>query len=283
MASLLQPCARMYRGLMVCLLAACGSELPDKPVGPDMDGLVAAYANPTAVLDQVVADEVAERLRERLDLADRLAELDEFIISTFGDAFGEPDSELRRAEEPRISLEGDGFARVERICGGWGAQPEVDDDNGALTLTTTFSEAGLDPVIWGELDECRDVLEEFEVLADGDVNLHVGENLALERVGRSPVLVQIVGQVEVDGEQLVDGEFDVRICPPGADECRPLDLEMLVTRDDGTHLVFAFNLEARDMATVRDANGEWQCATDAASDAVCSQASVSVVFEGVAL
>jgi hypothetical protein len=277
----------MFRVFHVTLfvVTACGSDLPDKPVGPDMDALVAAYDTPTAELDQGVADELAAEVRERLDVADRLAELDEFIIETLEDGFGDQEAQdatprRREGEEPTIRLEGDGFARLERICGGWGAEPEVDDDNGVLTLTTTFSEAGLDPVVWGELDECQDVLEAFEVQADGEVNLHIGRNLALEQVGRTPVLLQIVGAVDVDGERLVDGEFDVRVCPPGAEVCRPLDVELLVVRDDGTHLNFVVNLEARDAATVRAANGEWECAIDP-TGATCTQGGESVTFQGV--
>lgn len=276
------------------LASACGSDLPDKPVSPDMDALVAAYDNPTSALDQAVADELVGQLRDHLGMTDSLAAVEEEVRSLLEEVFeedaeGEP-STLRRGEEDdtddeggrQITLEGDGFAVIERVCAGWGAAPVVDEDeNGSLRLTATFSEAGIDPVLWGEMDGCREVIEDFQVRADGGINIHTGAPLSLARLGETPLLFQLLAEIEVDGETLPGQDFDFRLCPPGATECRPGTVEAMVERGDGTHLNFLFDLERRDQLSVLAADGEWSCALDAA-DASCSdQSGGTVSFRGV--
>jgi len=278
------------------LASACGSDLPDKPVGPDMDALVAAYDSPTAALDQTVADELAVQLRDHLGITDSLAAVEEEVRSLLEDVFEEEEaaaSTRRRGEEGeaedqedevgrQITLEGDGFAIIERVCAGWGPEPTVDEDaNGSLRLTATFTEAGIDPVIWGELDGCRELIEGFQVRADGGINVHTGAPLSLSRLGETPLLFQLLAEIEVDGEELPGQDLDFRLCPPGAAECRPGTVEAMVERADGTHLNFLFDIESPDQLSVLAANGEWACAFDSA-DASCSDPSgASVSFREV--
>ncbi len=269
------------------LASACGNDLPDKPVGPDMDALVAAYDAPTAALDQTVADELAVQLRDHLGITDSLAAVEEQVRTLLEEVFEEDDGEastLRRGEEEteddggrQVVLEGDGFAIIERVCAGWGPEPTIDEDaNGSLRLTATFSEAGIDPVIWGELDGCREIIEGFQVGADGGINVHTGAPLSLSRLGETPLLFQLLAEIEVDGEELPGQDLDFRLCPPGATECRPGTVEAMVERADGTHLNFLFDIESRDQLSVLAANGEWSCALDA-GDASCSDKSGGTV------
>lgn len=123
------------------LLALACSNLPDRPEPPDMAPLVEAYRNPTADLDQAVADQLAAELRARIDLADALDNLASLIDEVLAPILEqEEEAGLTPRGEPgrsSVVLEGDGFARIEHVCGGWGATPTVDEDaNGRLETAT---------------------------------------------------------------------------------------------------------------------------------------------------
>jgi hypothetical protein len=259
---------------------AC-SDLPDRPEPPDMSALVAAYANPSADLDQATADELAADLRARLDLSDALDHLESWVDDVLAPALEQDGggTARRRDTTSSVRLEGDGFARIEHVCGGWGAEPVVDEDaNGHLALTTTFTEAGFDPVIWGEAVECRTVIADHEVLLDGGVNLWIGENLAIDHFGDTPILFQLLATLEVDGESWADTDFDIQICPSSATSCEPGAIEIKLDVSAGD-LVF-YLAPGRTRGGFRAANGDWACTIDG-SDAVCTNGDQSVSLTGI--
>jgi hypothetical protein len=263
---------------------AC-SNLPDRPEPPDMAPLVDAYANPTAELDQTVADELATDLRARVDLAGALDNLSSLIDEVLAPSL-EQEEESRGGVAPRgepgnssVVLEGDGFARIEHVCGGWDAAPTVDEDeNGRLALTATFTEGGLDPVIWGEAERCKRLFASHQVLVDGAVNLWIGENLSVDGFGDSAILFQLVAALEVDGEPWASSDFDIEVCPTGAADCEPGSIAINIAAGGG-HLVFYL---APDRATggFRAANGNWPCSFEG-SDAVCTSGDESVSLTGI--
>ena len=263
----------------LAVAVGCLSDLPDRPKPPDMAALVDAYANPTADLNQAAADLLAADLRARLDLAGALDNLEGLIDEVLAPSLEEDSgATARRDPTSSVTLEGDGFARIEHICRGWGEPPFEEDESGHLALTTTFSEAGLDPVILGELDECRELIADHQVFFDGEINLWIGENLTASHFGDSPILFQLVAEMEVDGESWVDADFDISVCPNGAADCAPGSLEMKIDLGD-QNLVF-YLAPGRTEGGFRAANGTWPCSFEG-SDAVCTNGGESVSLTGI--
>lgn len=58
-------------------------------------------------------------------------------------------------DPPELSLRADGYLVATRICPGWELPSVVDAANGTVRVTATFTEAGLDPVVWGTVSACR--------------------------------------------------------------------------------------------------------------------------------
>jgi len=261
--------------------AGCLSDLPDRPKPPDMAALVDAYANPTADLDQAAADQLAASLRARLDLAGALDNLEGLIDEVLAPSLEEDGggAARRRDGTSSVTLEGDGFARIQHICRGWEAEPVIDEDeSGRLSLTATFSDAGLDPVIWGELDECEELIADHQVFFDGEINLWIGENLTASHFGDSPILFQLVAEMEVDGENWVDADFDIEVCPNGAADCTPGSLEIKI--DLGEENLVFYLAPGRTEGGFRAANGDWPCSFEG-SDAVCTSGGESVSLTGI--
>lgn len=257
---------------------AC-SDLPDRPEPPDMSALVEAYAHPTADLDQPTADQLAADLRARLDLSDALDDLETFVDDVLAPSLEQEGSARRRDTTSSVTLEGDGFARIEHVCRGWGTDALVDEEaNGHLALTTTFTDAGFDPVIWGEAVGCRTLIAGHEVLFDGGINLWIGEDLAIDRFGDGPILFQLLAALEVDGDSWADAEFDLEICPGAATTCVPGTADVKVDVAGG-NLVF-YLAPGRTEGGFRAANGDWPCTFDG-SDAVCTNGEQSVSLTGI--
>lgn len=264
------------------VLALACSNLPDRPEPPDMAPLVEAYAHPTAELDQAVADQLAADLRARLDLSSALDNLGELVDEVLAPSLEEEDGGARRRRQPEsssVTLEGDGFARIEHVCGGWGAEPVVDEEaNGHLALTTTFTDDGFDPVVWGEAIRCKRLFAGHQVFVDGAVNLWIGEDLAVDRFGDGPILFQLIAALEVDGEPWAEGDFDLQVCPGGATSCQPGALELRIAVAGGD-LVF-YLAPGRTSGGFRAANGDWPCSFEG-DGAVCTRGDLSVSLDGI--
>jgi hypothetical protein len=259
--------------------AACADDLPDKPEAPDMSALVAAYASPTATFDQPTADALIDRIGQRLALVDRLEALEGFLADALAPAIeegaGGDDDEggasARRVGRASFTIEGEGFLQIRHICRGFGATPPPVDaaENGLLTATVGFTEAGLDPVLWGTFEDCESVVADAEVLLDGGVNLYLGENLQIGGFGDAPILFELTARVTIDGEAVAEPRLDFQICPSSATSCPAGTLELLFETTGGQTLTF-FVAPGRTTGGFRAVNGQWDCGFDEAG-ATCSQ------------
>jgi hypothetical protein len=244
--------------------------MPDKPEAPDMSALVSAYAAPTADFDEQAASDVAALLESRVaslvDIDELGAWMEDTLASLGDDAMAAP----RLAAAPgasigmrrqAVTLSGDGFARIERICSGFGAMAPIDRDaNGTFDLTAGFSDSGLDPVVWGRAVDCHQEADGAEMLADGAVSLYVGTNLQVGELDATPILFQLtVFSLIVDGEEILAAEgFDFQVCRGETGACVPGHFELLL--DLGTDRTLVFYIDsARVSGGFRAANGLWDC------------------------
>ena len=248
-----------WRAAMLCSLLsgaalACGSPNVDKPPAPDMTSLVESYQQPSASFDAerlpelvaivVAADELLDRTGLRTELVNVLRE----VLDAAVDASTQVDDELG------IDFEADGYMRITRICSGWGAAPAPDrDENGALLVTATFSESGLDPTLWGEAQRCRylsgDVQVELlqDAASSDSMRVYWGEAIDAESLDERALIVDMNLFARLDAEEL-PLDFDFRSLADGTIEYRiPLDEGSLIA-GVGSERVF-----------VRAGNGTFDC------------------------
>ena len=118
-------------------------------------------------------------------------------------------------------MTGSGFLKVKRICPGWDPDAGPDEKkNGLMELTVNFTEAGVDPVVWGNLRSCRfKVGDEYLTLA-GSIQLHVGENLKFDGFGTTPIVTLLRGSMMVGDQTEASLDVDFRVLPSGVVEYR---------------------------------------------------------------
>jgi hypothetical protein len=206
----------------------------EMPVPPDMTALVEAYRNPTAPLDQPTLDALVEPLRLKLDVTSELGDLDYItgeVVEPAVEVAGE------EADDPSpFGLRAEGFARIHHVCRGLDRDAPPDPAaNGFLELVMTFSGQGIAPIVWGLAHACRMPIEGREVVLDGHVALHLPERI-----------FELAARVEVDGEELVDGGFDVRFAG---------GIELKLDVADG-HVIFFLGADGPGF---RAADGIWAC------------------------
>lgn len=245
----------------------------EKPAAPQMQALLDAYAVPTGALTAATLLELVAGIPPRIASVDAI-QLDRRVIDAAQAALRQlqdrqpmvvaPQAPLRQgvavAAEP-LTVEGQGYLEVTRICDGWGALPVPDWNNGYMQLTVGFTEQGVDPVIWGGLTLCKYRLGEHQILLDGvaldpssgDVRVYVGNNVQLATFGTfpEPVLVEVVAQVFVDGIE-VAGQLSFRL------DVNTRGLELLVPVTGG-HVLAAIGGTRASVVQVRAANGLFQC------------------------
>jgi hypothetical protein len=263
--------------LIALAAAACAPDIPDKPRAPDMSALVAAYRTPTAPLDQVTGDELIGRVVDRLELTDALGALEGVVDDVLDPAIaeGEPAEEggavaRKTGGNRNVTTEGDGYLQIRHVCRGFGAMPPVARlANGALEATVGFTEAGLDPVVWGTFTTRESVIGDREVLIDGVLEIYLGESLQVDHFGDSPLLFSLAAEVAVDGETMAAPAFDFQVCPRGASDCPGGTLEILVATPGGEHMTFFLD-PGRSTGGFRASNGLWSCDLDEAG-ATCRQ------------
>jgi len=211
--------------MLVCSLgaAACAEELErEMPVPPvNMPLLRQYYEQPTGIVDEQASAELFDVVDFAIDDTLGRATFDFFesdVVTPAIDAGGAGGT---------FGIDAAGFVELERECTG----------DGELNLILTFSEAGIDPVVWGTADDCRERIGDFDVALSGTV--------AVDWTAR---LLLVEGAVEVDGADAIEGDFDMR-----ATESK---LEFRQQLADGTHWVIAADPAG---FSVRAANGTWQC------------------------
>ena len=274
--------------LSVAVVAAsCGEKLPaEKPTAPDMGRLVSDYRSPSAALAEVTVQDVLEGLEERFGFLQQLGSCNDqgecggpsVLLDTLGKAGGSEGStqELSPGVEQRRDaikvgnavMEGEGFIRIHHVCEGLAAT--VDEaSNGKLTLTAGFSDAGLDPVIWGEFAACVLPGVPSQYL-DGLVSMYIGSNLQFDNLVQSPTLFQFAG-FRFAADALEDAGFDFRISAEGGFELR-------VPLPAGLHVLFYIREGQFGFAAL---DGDWGCELSLDSiraGGLCTKAGEEVVW-----
>ncbi|MBH24257.1 MAG: hypothetical protein CMH57_07370 [Myxococcales bacterium] len=241
----------------------------EKPDAPSMADVLQAYEEPSADLTpQSMAGllvSVAEYV-EVLGAAEGFGFLFDDVLGAL-DEEGEGDGAesglvgLREAglevREQPASLNGNGFARVTRVCNGWEGGSSPDPNDGAIELIIGFTESQVDPVAWGDFLGCRYRIQDNNLLINGDLRIWLGDSLSfsgLEQVGQSPLLVAIDGLVELEGSVSLSA-LDFRLIP----ELGSYEIRLPV---EGGHVIFFVEGEA---TKFRAANGVWTCNLEAAT------------------
>jgi len=271
--------------LVVVLIApGCRNDAPtgevDKPIAPSMQATIDAYAAPNGLLDAASVFELAGAVAQRVTVIDslvidvRLLDAARAAIAQVNQqagvqgpsvAFPQAARQALSAEEVAVSsqaltIAGEGFLVVTRICDGWDVVPIANLANGTMQLTVGFTEQGVDPVMWGSLALCKYRLNEHFVQLDGrsfdrsrgDVRVYIGNNVTTTTFGTfvEPVLVELEAQVILDGVE-VAGLLSFQI------DVSTRALAMLVPLASGNVIV---SLDAARVSTVvRAGNGTFAC------------------------
>jgi hypothetical protein len=240
-------------------MLACSVDEREKPAQPDMDELVEGYASPSRNFDAAAADELKDILESKIDALldlDRLTDTFDKMLAALGD------NKMAASGKHPVDLSGDGYARIERICTGFGEPlPPIDKAvNGSLQLTVGYTENGLDSVVSGRAIACAEQVESERLLINGDINLYIGNALRVDAVPTTPVLFELANfAFAVNDTELVSGGFDFQICRGEASTCRSGFVEMLIAMPSGGTIV-VFIDPATHNGGFRAANGIWTCA-----------------------
>jgi hypothetical protein len=248
---------------LLVLAGACSGDERVKPEAPDLQPLVDAYAEPSRDFDQQagieVRDLVERKVRQLVDASGIVDRIEDALGSIGEDPQASPS--LTAGLHRGVVLEGEGYARVTRICTGLGTPaPPIDKDaNGFLELTAGYSEEGLDPVIFGGAVSCKEQIRTKQLVIDGDVALHIGDNLKLADLPASPILFRLAGfALTVDGAEVLSGGFDFQVCRGETSSCVPGNFELLLGLPGDRTLVLFLDLETK-VGGFRAANGRWDC------------------------
>ena len=266
--------------LVAIALLGCEEEIPvEKPPPPDMSALAAAYDNPTATISAETMPDIAQALSQYIGingllcgwqdvsdmacdgdgcmpcdglqvLLDLLERLEEVQQTEQSELIVEGD--LAQTQQPLViggvNIAGEGFMRVRYICPGWGQQPVADEAaNGRLELIIGFTDAGFDPVMWGTFFACRARFSGSDFYVDGALSASTGKTFFFEDMDDLTFLVEIVGDVRMDGQTHV-GTIDMRLSTTG-------EAELRLPVGDENAIFFARS----NVYGFRAANGEWTC------------------------
>jgi hypothetical protein len=265
----------MCCALIACaLLLACANEAPSgvaKPVAPAMQTLN-AYVAPTAPLTPSAIGELLPQAASLITTVDALG-IERTFIQSLRAGLAQLEQNRPAVAPPQtvagglsvqrqaLTLRGDGFAEIVRICDGWGVAPAVSPDNGELHVTVGFTERGLDPIVWGSVIGCRYRTGERLVQLDGialdrsagDVRMFIGNNVQLATLGSfpEPVLVELATRATVDGVE-VSGALAFRI------DVITRAVELLVPLLGG-HVLVLIDAARGGIVQARATNGSFTC------------------------
>jgi len=237
-----------------------------------MRALIASYAAPTATFDSQGAIEVQQLIENKVGA---LLDFDAIVdrIQTTILALEEDGQSF--APRRAIVLEGEGVARIQRICTGFGdPAPPIDKDaNGFLDLTVGYSNDGLDSVVFGGAIDCKEEISGKQMQVAGDVHLFVGEGTDIGDLTSTTFLFELANfEFDVNGTNLISGGFDFEVCRGETTACVPGHVGVLLALGDGTTLVFFIDLTTK-TGGFRAADGVWTC--DFTND-VCTNESGAV-------
>ena len=233
---------------------ACGSPHVDKPPAPDMSGLVEAYEEPNADFEPDDSEELVAALGVLDGLLDR-TNLRTQLVEVLGEVLDEAVDLSSENDDLAIRVEADGYMLVTRICSGWTTPATPDrEENGALLVTATFSDSGLDPIVWGSAAACRYLADEGRIQldqrrgAEQGMAVYWGESPEKQGIEDRALLVDLNVNAEIEGE-LLPLDFDFRSLSDGRIEYR-------IPRGDGDLIA---QVGADDRVRLRAGNGTFDC------------------------
>lgn len=247
--------------VVLSALCACAAPGVEKPAPPDMGQLLQRYESPTGSFDPEDSTAVAttvtllDEVVGDTDVVPRVTELLREVIRPLTSLRRrEPEEPDTGSDQPfELSLRADGYLVATRICPGWTLPSVVDAENGQARVTATFSEAGLDPVVWGTVSDCRyrvgDRRIELVPSGEGDaLRVHLGDGARLAALTEAGALLSLALRARVDGAEL-DLDLDLRLADDDA-------LEYLLPAGDGW-LVVRANEDGT--FAVRSIEGSFEC------------------------
>jgi hypothetical protein len=248
--------------VIVASLLSAGCEPPPLviPAAPDMGQLVQSYETPSARFDPAEADElrvalaVLDALLERTAIATYVFDVLESVVNETEETGSENEDE-GEAGAAELTLDADGYLRVKRICDGWvtPAVPDV-EANGQLDLTTTFTENGLDPVIWGNAASCRYLAGETRLElrqtpgSPYGISVYWGQGVDIESLAETPLLFAL-NLTGVLGDEELELELDFRTVTGR-------EIEYRIERGGGS---FIASIAQDGAITLRAENGTFEC------------------------
>jgi hypothetical protein len=242
-----------------------------------MTALVDAYASPSRNFDEATATELKSLLESKVGALVDLEALADRLDMTLGAlAEDEPMMFTGGGGKNPYELVGEGYARIERICTGYGdPTPAIDKAaNGYLQLTVGYTEKGIDSVIWGGATACEEQSGTTQLRINGQINLHIGNWLHVGDLPTLPVLFRLSDfAFHVDDVEEVSGGFDFQVCRGDVSNCKSGFVEMLLALPSGGSVVFFFDTATKD-GGFRAANGIWTCAF---LDGTCNDGQGNVV------
>ncbi len=258
---------RDFRLTLAAALAAscaCRAETIDKPTAPSMSEIVAAFATPNGTLDASTGVEARTAVDAAIDglIGAGVPQLIyDTVVKAANDAEaknGATSSAIDSHMTPSLGTEGfdgDGFARLTRICSGWAATPVADDaTSGHLQLTFGFDAVALDPVVWGGAEKCRYLTSGRRLLLDhgssaDDVRVYLGPRTKVSDLGTSPMILALDLKASLDDRALA-AKLVVQFTPATT------RLELLVPVSSGS---LVLSLESGVVVQARAKNGVFAC------------------------
>jgi hypothetical protein len=230
-----------------------GVDLPEPPV--EVQGIVEDYESPSGTVQRTFERELIAEVLRRQELVDGsgIAEVVSEVLTRLRDRFEASDlptsTEQRLDDLPNF----DGFVRVDRVCRGWDpAQTSpAADQNGTVSMTATFEQGRLQPVVWGPARQCRGRVElrdgtrEVSGYVDGELWVYLNEGLPRD-VTEADFILGFDGTL--GGQRLqANVSFDLRFVFP--------QIELRVPVPDG-HVIASAGLDG---IRIRAANGVFVC------------------------
>ena len=258
------------------LLSACAPELNLEPA-PELEPVLTAFTNPTAVVIPDIMDSVDEGLAStRQDLEESMIfeELLNLVVDVQEELYndkGELDLGGRTFASPN------GGVTVDYICDGWSdpAPSEPDPANGTIKINMRLTEGSIAPLVWGTIDDCRYPVDiagrKLEALYRGDISVYFSDP-STEGADPMPidpdtdpytleVFFVADGAVQINGRvRPIDEVFSVTFVEV-AGEVRLDALRILVELPDGTSFVYGFSLSTI-RQEITDSTGTFRCSLE---------------------
>ena len=179
---------------MACSLLACSSGMPEPPEPPDMVADAKKFFAPQGSLDTATGQELSDYLLKEggiVLLAGGML-MNSFLPDWQGDAEGERDEQQGEGD---ALLEGEGWLKMSLPCGG---------NDALITFYSIFSDAGIEPYLWGNADNCAFDTGSSIIAANGDIAfflpLESGYVAPSNWDGPQGIWMRLAGDVGYDNE-----------------------------------------------------------------------------------